>query len=236
MMLEVLDNKATDRRFRLFGCACVRRMLSQLSDGRSRRAVEESERWAEGLLTGEELAAIRKGAAEAAKEARGRLRAARAAPSRAQDEVRELKRTSNLADIPHMLLEWIEWPELSPPDNQGRSEASSAEAAENLVYAISWVETGQFEETPSLCRVVREVFGNPFRPITIDPLWLAWNGGTVFHLAQGIYDNQAFDRLPILTDALEEAGCQDADILGHCRQPGPHVLGCWVVDLLLGKS
>jgi hypothetical protein len=58
----------------------------------------------------------------------------------------------------------------------------------------------------------------------------------VFHLAHGIYDQRAFDDLPILADALEEAGCQDADILGHCRQPGPHVLGCWAVDLLLGKS
>ena len=69
-----------------------------------------------------------------------------------------------------------------------------------------------------------------------DPSWLAWNGGTVFNLAQGIYDQRAFDSLPILADALEEAGCQDADILGHCRQPGPHVLGCWAVNLLLGKS
>ena len=68
------------------------------------------------------------------------------------------------------------------------------------------------------------------------PSWLSWNDGTIPKLAQAIYDDRAFDRLPILADALEEAGCDNADILNHCRQPGEHVRGCWVVDLLLNKS
>ena len=55
-------------------------------------------------------------------------------------------------------------------------------------------------------------------------------------LAQGIYDDRAFDRLPVLADALEEAGCTNAEILAHCREPGPHVRGCWALDLLLGKE
>jgi hypothetical protein len=55
-------------------------------------------------------------------------------------------------------------------------------------------------------------------------------------LAAAIYDDTAFDRLPILADALEEAGCHDAEILAHCRGPGPHVRGCWVIDLLIGKE
>jgi hypothetical protein len=80
---------------------------------------------------------------------------------------------------------------------------------------------------------LRDIFGNPFRPVTLDP---AWATTTVKHLAQAIYTDPAFDRLPILADALEEAGCTDADILNHCRGPGPHVRGCWVVDLLLGKE
>jgi hypothetical protein len=63
-----------------------------------------------------------------------------------------------------------------------------------------------------------------------------WNESTVTELAQAIYTDRAFDRLPILADALEEAGCTDAAILEHCRGPGPHVRGCWVVDLLLGKE
>jgi hypothetical protein len=84
---------------------------------------------------------------------------------------------------------------------------------------------------------LRDIFGlRPFRPIAINPAWLAWNDGTIPKLAQGIYDERAFDRLPILADALEEAGCTDTDILAHCRQPGEHVRGCWVVDLILGKE
>jgi hypothetical protein len=72
--------------------------------------------------------------------------------------------------------------------------------------------------------------------VTIAPTWLAWNEGTVVKLAKGIYDDRAFDRLPVLADALEEAGCHDPAITAHCRQPGEHVRGCWVVDLLLGKE
>jgi len=81
--------------------------------------------------------------------------------------------------------------------------------------------------------VVREIFGNPFRPIPANTSWLT---STVVTLAQAIYDERAFDQLPILADALEDAGCGNADILNHCRQPGEHVRGCWLVDLLLGKQ
>jgi anti-anti-sigma regulatory factor len=66
--------------------------------------------------------------------------------------------------------------------------------------------------------------------------WLTWNDSTVVKLAESIYQDRAFDRLPILADALEKAGCTNADILDHCRQSGQHVRGCWVVDLLLGKE
>jgi hypothetical protein len=91
-------------------------------------------------------------------------------------------------------------------------------------------------ETAFQCRLLRDINSNPFRPITIDPAWLAWNDGTVQKIAQAIYDERAFDRMPILADALEEAGCPNQDILTHCRSGGEHVRGCWVVDLLLGKS
>jgi hypothetical protein len=82
-------------------------------------------------------------------------------------------------------------------------------------------------------QLIREIHGNPFRPTTIDPAWLT---STVVELARGIYDERAFDRLPILADALQDAGCDDADVLDHCRGPGPHVRGCWVIDVLLGQS
>jgi hypothetical protein len=84
--------------------------------------------------------------------------------------------------------------------------------------------------------ILRDFFGNPFRPVAVEPSWLTWHDGTVLRLAQASYDEQAFDRLPVLADALEEAGCINADMLGHCRGSGPHVRGCWVVDLLLGKE
>jgi hypothetical protein len=80
---------------------------------------------------------------------------------------------------------------------------------------------------------LRDIFGNPFRPIALDSAWLT---PKVVALAQAIYDDRAFDRMPELAAALEEAGCTNADILDHCRQPGEHVRGCWVVDLLLAKE
>jgi hypothetical protein len=84
-----------------------------------------------------------------------------------------------------------------------------------------------------LASLMRCVYGNPFRPVTLDPSWLT---ATVTCLAQAIYADRAFDRLPILADALEDAGCTNQDILAHCRSGGEHVRGCWVVDLLLAKT
>lgn len=80
---------------------------------------------------------------------------------------------------------------------------------------------------------LRDVVGNPFRSARVDPFWLTWNEGTVERLAHIIYDTRTFRDLPILADALEEAGCANADILGHCRGPDLHVCGCWVLDLLI---
>lgn len=81
--------------------------------------------------------------------------------------------------------------------------------------------------------ILRCVVGNPFRPVTINP---AWQTSNVNALAQAIYEERAFDRLPILADALEDAGCTNAEVLNHCRVEGVHVRGCWVVDLILGKE
>jgi hypothetical protein len=80
------------------------------------------------------------------------------------------------------------------------------------------------------------MFPNEYRPVLVDAAWLTWNDATIHKLAHSIYADRAFDRLPILADALEDAGCDNADILAHCRGPGPHVRGCWVVDLILGKT
>lgn len=79
----------------------------------------------------------------------------------------------------------------------------------------------------------RCIFGNPFRPIIIDPRWLT---STVVDLATAIYNEKAFDRIPIMADALMDAGCDNEEIIAHCRVEGQHVRGCWAVDLILGKK
>jgi hypothetical protein len=87
-----------------------------------------------------------------------------------------------------------------------------------------------------LIALVRDIFGNPYRLVRIDPSWLSWRDGAASTLSQAIYQSLAFDRLPLLADVLEDAGCTDSELLGHLRSPGPHVRGCWAVDLVLGKS
>ena len=97
---------------------------------------------------------------------------------------------------------------------------------------LAWVAAVRSEEGAQ-ADLLRDIIGNLFRPVSLDPAWLTPN---VLELAQSIYDERAFDRMPVLADTLEEAGCDNADILNHCRGPGPHVRGDWVIDLVLGKS
>ena len=92
------------------------------------------------------------------------------------------------------------------------------------------------EQRKHLCDLIRDLFGYPCRRHSFSPLWLARHAATVGALAQAIYDEERFTDLPVLADALEEAGCTNPHILEHCRGPGPHARGCWVVDLLLGKE
>jgi hypothetical protein len=109
-----------------------------------------------------------------------------------------------------------------------RNAARSAQAgvASNPLLGT---EAGELLEQAGL---VRDIFGNPFRPITVD-LSLT---PTVVRLAQAIYDDRAFQKVPELADVLHDAGCDNDEILSHCRGPGPHVRGCWVLDLVLGKE
>ena len=80
--------------------------------------------------------------------------------------------------------------------------------------------------------LLRDIFGNPFRIPEVDP---RWRTSDALGLARAIYDDRAFDRMPILADALMDAGCEQEAIVGHCRGDGRHVRGCWVVDLILRK-
>ena len=85
----------------------------------------------------------------------------------------------------------------------------------------------------ALCDRFRDIFGNPFRPVTFDP---SWRTTTAVAIANHMYQTLEFGAMPILADALQDAGCDNDDVLDHCRSPGPHVRGCWVVDLVLGKE
>jgi hypothetical protein len=104
--------------------------------------------------------------------------------------------------------------------------------------ALSWASASGATRDYRLaqCRLLRDVVGGLFRPVTIEPAWLAWGDGVISRLAEGIYQERAFPRLPILADALEDAGCADAVLLDHLRGAGPHVPGCWALDAVLGKE
>jgi hypothetical protein len=86
-------------------------------------------------------------------------------------------------------------------------------------------------ERQHLCPFVRDIF--PFRPVTFSS---EWRTSTVTTLAQQMYDSRDFSAMPILADAIQDAGCSDEAILTHCRGPGPHVRGCHAVDAILGKA
>jgi hypothetical protein len=130
------------------------------------------------------------------------------------------------------------------PDEQWRlrwaaagAASPSANAADSPRYIRLWTESQQRSgEGAAQARILRCILGNPFHPVVADPAWRTWNDSTIPRLAQAVYDDRTFAALPILADALEEAGCDNADILAHCRSGGEHVRGCWVVDLLLGKA
>ena len=88
-------------------------------------------------------------------------------------------------------------------------------------------------ESLLLAEFLRDLFGNPFRPVPLDPSWLT---SDVVAIARGIYQDREFQRMPMLADALQDAGCCEHDLLEHCRQPIQHVRGCWVVDLVTKRE
>jgi hypothetical protein len=137
-------------------------------------------------------------------------------------------------------------------DDSVRTSATFAAAsAARPVVAAAWVAQlarypvpgggrvpgGPDAERTAQAVILRDVIGNLFRPApAVTATLLSWNEGCIANLAQGLYEERRFEDLPVLADALEEAGCGDAYILGHLRGPGPHVRGCWAIDLLLNKG
>jgi hypothetical protein len=110
---------------------------------------------------------------------------------------------------------------------------SLSEGSPGQFYGSPFPFYDKDDESSVEAQLVRDVAGNPFEPVAIDP---AWRTAEVRALVQAIYDDRAFERMPVLADALAAAGCDNAAILDHCRSPGPHIRGCWVVDLVLGKK
>jgi hypothetical protein len=234
-MLKALWGMASDRKLRLFAAACCRGVLPLLEDKRSHQAVTLAERLADGLPCREsELAAVRNAAEES------------------QDRALSTHSHGAWPDDPG----WYPDQTFNVEESQVERLAKSAKAAAMAALAVAQpiglgtaaeivrlIGEISAEEKESRCvettpaAFLRDLFGPlPFRLVTLDPTWLAWNDGMAEKLARGINEERAFHRLPILADALEEAGCDEESVLVHCRGSGPHIRGCWVVDLLLGQS
>jgi hypothetical protein len=103
----------------------------------------------------------------------------------------------------------------------------------DVMYGLGWDWYDEGNESDHQAKLLHDIFGNPFRPVAFASEWRTL---TVLGLAQTIYEDRVFERMPILGDALEDAGCTNAEILRHCREPGEHVRGCWLLDLILGKE
>jgi len=216
-MLALLQGRPSDRKARLFAVAVCRRAWHLLTDDRVRRAVEVSEGYADGLASREELMAAYTAADQAL-------------------------RTPLHHEGPHPPWDPLEDAHFTAHPKVRTVTDWAVHAAVGLAGAGTGGDFGgdfsvrYAEEQAHQCLILRDIFGSPFRPARLNPTWLAWEGGTVPRLAAAAYEGRAFDRLPILADALEDAGCTDAGIVGHLRGSGPHVRGCWVLDLLLGKT
>jgi hypothetical protein len=220
-MLEALRGHASDRKLRLWSAACCRRVWAYLAADRARRAVEVSERYADGLARRGELIAAY-GATT------GLSHAELAAGWSAKlGKVKGPRTAAWFAAVASS-------PQVGPVERAlgGRLDSPLQPPAEDVAA-----------ERRCQADLLRDLIGNPFHPVTPDPAWLAWHGGAIVKLAQAVYEDRDLPsghldaaRLAVLADMLEEAGCSEADVLGHLRSPGPHVRGCWPLDLLLQRA
>jgi hypothetical protein len=198
------------RKLRLFGCACLREVWDELPFEELREAILTCERFADGVATVEELSAASRTA--------GDLYVG-------VGDIAADFSTQIIRDLCH-LEPWFQM-------GEGPSSGVSAVVAELRSDDRTPWHVVQKQARQRFCHYFREVFGNPFRLV---PLPSEWRTEIAVALANAIYADRAFDRMPILADALEEAGCDSLDVLNHCRSGGPHVRGCWVVDAVLGKQ
>jgi hypothetical protein len=229
-MLEFLQGKAS-RKLRLFACACCRTAWSHIPEGIRQEAISVAEQHADGQVTDDELGKVvvalhrqRRKKSDIDRAVYEAVRCPRGieyySAGTVADKVARTVATS-VAPNPSPTL-WVYFEgdqrvEERPPPNKDRLNWDATLASHRRESAL----------------LLRDIFGNAFRPVAFDP---NWRTSTAVALAQQLYDSRDFSAMPILADALQDAGCDNVDILDHCRGPGPHVRGCWVVDLLLDKK
>jgi hypothetical protein len=213
-MLRFLGEEAGPRERCLFAAACCR-LVEHLLDDPGRAAVAAAERFADGHAGREELDAARTVAADAALQ---RERLFRATSPGANPTLDPFLCAAGAA------VAAAQYPQ---PDVVEAIDESWRAARESAPGEGSERDQGA---------LVRDLFDGLFHPQPLDPAWLAWNEGTIPKLAQAFYEERAFDRMSVLGDALEEAGCADDVLLSRCRHPGLHARGCWLIDRILGRK
>jgi hypothetical protein len=226
-MLEFLRGKASDRKLRLFGCACCHRIWHLPdSEVESHNAVNVAERFADGEVGETELREAERMALDAWY----------------PDEATEREQMGFQATAAFASTTGLTFTRTMPDGRVVQHETWAA--IQYCLGCVLWIaardeERGRFEQDRDsrfrlwAADTMRCVVGNPFRSVAADP---AWRTPTVVALARQMYESREFAAMPILADALQDTGCDNADVLDHCRGDGPHVRGCWVVDLVLGKS
>lgn len=232
-MLAYLQGRglASQRKLRLLAAACCRRLAGWLTDERSRHAVEVAERYADGLADLAELQAAHEAAAlarDAGVQAVWDQRGADFTAFRLQWEDTQAA---------HAAVGWTSW-DTAYRTHRWMCAASNADALRGAVReAAAAVNRAGAGETQAQAELVRDLYGNPFRPVSpISPALQAWNGGCIPTTARRVYEKREFEFLPYLADLLQEAGCQDEKVLGHLRAPTAHVSGCWALDWVLAKQ
>jgi hypothetical protein len=222
-MLEFLRGKASDRKSRLLAVACCHRIWHLIPVYEASQCVNLAELYADGKASREQLDHAIQLSMNRCDYTRSwwgaRWGVVEIYAIQAVTRVHRHDEGSRARTLPYAAQAWA-YAELMKWQRTGTGDE------QNLRAVV-------VEETARQAGLVRCIFGNPFYPATADPVWFT---STVVSLAQGIYEERAFDRLPILADALQDAGCENDDILDHCRTEGPHVRGCWVVDLLTGRA
>jgi hypothetical protein len=234
---------ASERRVALFGCACCRCAQDWSLPPLESKALEATERRADGKVT--RRAWLKYGRALETKDARW-SRTATEWERRFRVAVIQLFNDSARWPIAHgrvprdedELLD-LEDDEEFDPDEDEQRELFYGSAfwviPHKLISAVNQVSSDEYTSAfkAKLCSALRDIFCNQFQPVSFSP---SWQTDTVVSLARTMYESREFSAMPILADALQDVGCDNADILDHCRGPGPHVRGCWVVDLVLGKE